>query len=268
MAVGSRHSNSVVPDHWTDKTVWSTWGRPRRCVTGVSHKQDVFQRIVGPRRPGGYRKPVRVTLLRDPANTHDRNAIKAIVNNQQIGWLARAVAAKVAPEMDAKQLVSFDVPGVIVGGSSNSKRESYTCWLWTKQHFDGGLRIATIAGSLEDLQAHGFSWDWYLEWPSDDQPTEEKHFDLYEDEDGDLVLSVPRGRMASSAAAPTGSLGAKFDLKRPEHVAIALVFVLVLYVVLSIARQRPVSVEPPRSTPPKVSAPKPASSPTPLKWGR
>lgn len=43
----------------------------------------------------------RIELLREPTNEHDKNAVKVMWGNRQLGWLPRGLAAAIAPLIDS-----------------------------------------------------------------------------------------------------------------------------------------------------------------------
>lgn len=60
-----------------------------------------------------------VSLLRQPTNKHDANAIGIFIGNQHVGYIPRGFAAELAPLMDAGQSVKCAkaanvMPGVCV----------------------------------------------------------------------------------------------------------------------------------------------------------
>lgn len=58
------------------------------------HEHELQSASVAPGRP--------LELRRDPANVHDANAIAVhAAGGEQIGWVPREVAARLAPELDA-----------------------------------------------------------------------------------------------------------------------------------------------------------------------
>jgi HIRAN domain-containing protein len=69
-------------------------------VVGVAgaarhHAEALASDAAGPGRP--------LVLRRDPANTHDANAIAVdTVDGAQLGWVPRELAAELAPELDAR----------------------------------------------------------------------------------------------------------------------------------------------------------------------
>lgn len=68
-------------------------------------------------------KKARLTLVREPGNPHDRNAIKILAHTTtrfMLGYVPRAVAAELAPIMDAKRFVRIS-DWSVVGGHGLSK---------------------------------------------------------------------------------------------------------------------------------------------------
>lgn len=73
--------------------------------------------------------PADVKLVREPSNPYDANAIRAEVDRQLIGYLARHVAAQLAPALDGARCRSFGVCGVIRGGSYAAPNLGVHIWL-------------------------------------------------------------------------------------------------------------------------------------------
>ena len=62
-------------------------------------------------------------LRRDPANTHDANAIAVHgAASEQIGWVPRELAAEIAPELDAGEPWS-----AIARSAKSTSRDSHRC---------------------------------------------------------------------------------------------------------------------------------------------
>lgn len=159
-----------VPSGWPSQDTWGRFGKPRKMVKGTERRSDVFERQIGPRRPGGYRKPVRVSLQRQPDNEHDPNAIQVLLGGEAIGFIAAEVAKKLSPAMHDQAIESFDVPAIVVGGDSESDRTSYGCWVWPRRHFGNGLIIGDVYAFGEDMKPWGSAWKRYALWPDDDTP--------------------------------------------------------------------------------------------------
>jgi hypothetical protein len=171
-----------VPEDYQRLEVWQKWPKPRRLVTGVTYREQAFLDLIGPRRPGGYCQAERVTLEREPSNEHDDNAIRVVLKGQHIGYIARDVAATLATAMDEQDLLAFDVPALIVGGSTSSFRKEFGCWPWLWKAFETDMRIGRH-GDIEELKPYGTMWTWYTSWTSSNPPNDEPDFSRHRDED-------------------------------------------------------------------------------------
>ena len=67
--------------------------------------------------------------MREPDNHYDANAIRAEIRGKQVGYLARQIAAQVAPPLDQASVTSFSVCGVIRGGSVRAPNLGVHVWL-------------------------------------------------------------------------------------------------------------------------------------------
>ena len=66
-------------------------------VVGVSHYQDALTAIAGQPGPEGVRRPVTAVLEPEPANPHDANAIRVLVEGRTAGYLSRDDALRYGP---------------------------------------------------------------------------------------------------------------------------------------------------------------------------
>ena len=192
-----------VPEDWQCCAVWQKWHKPRQLVRGTSYREQAFLDLIGPRRPGGYCQAERVTLEREPNNEHDENAIRVLLRGQHIGYIAREVAATLATAMDEQDLLAFDVPALIVGGSSSSNRKEFGCWPWLWRAFDTKMRIGRH-GAIEELKPYGTMWSWYMKWTGATPPSDEPEFWERDDEDDDDEIDLDDDELpaATVASAP------------------------------------------------------------------
>ena len=76
-------------------------------VAGVSYKNtdgSSRQAILGRVRSGDT-----ITLVRDPFNQYDKNAIKVMVIGQQVGWIGRHLSGDLAALMDKGHIITGKV---------------------------------------------------------------------------------------------------------------------------------------------------------------
>jgi hypothetical protein len=101
-------------------------------VVGESHYQGALERAAGGRAPGGVDFEVVATLVPEPKNPHDRNAIAIQVNGETVGYLARAVAVRYQPVVrrlaDAGQVGQCNAR--IVGGWDRGSRDRGSFGIW------------------------------------------------------------------------------------------------------------------------------------------
>lgn len=97
---------------------WQHETPPAGCIAGESHHASGFAAAVGRRRERGYLQPVDVTLVREPENAHDSNAIRAEISGSKIGYIVKDVAADLAPQMDQAGAAQCVVPGIVRDGTS------------------------------------------------------------------------------------------------------------------------------------------------------
>jgi hypothetical protein len=122
-------SPANVDATWLDGDGWRGWPPPRNVLVGESHYRPALRRLTGKPRQAGYLIPVAVTFVREPHNQYDRNAFRAEVQGQHVGYLDREVAAQLAATADAGRCISFTVCGVIRGGSLKAKDVGVHVWL-------------------------------------------------------------------------------------------------------------------------------------------
>lgn len=103
-------------------------------VVGESNYQAELIAICGPYTAEGHRTRTSATLIREPDNQHDPNAIRVEIQGRTVGYIDRAQASQWAPRMD---VLSADarmalVPAIIMGGWHRSASD----------HGAYGVRIA------------------------------------------------------------------------------------------------------------------------------
>ncbi|WP_373568660.1 HIRAN domain-containing protein [Paracoccus actinidiae] len=101
-------------------------------AVGESQYQGALQRLCGPHSRYGHHLEVTATLVREPHNPHDQNAVAVEIQNMKVGYLSRDDARRVGGQMDEEGLVRVDCKALIAGG-----------WR-TNQHDEGsfGVRLA------------------------------------------------------------------------------------------------------------------------------
>lgn len=137
-----------------DTPEWREFPAPSDVVVGESYHQPVLARITGSPRDEGYEVPINATLLRQPDNPHDENAIAVWLSRNdnadvpkfddvdcQLGYIDRELAEDLAPLIDSATGRTggglAGVPGVVVGG-------------WTdRPNFGVKLYLSAIAEQIE-----------------------------------------------------------------------------------------------------------------------
>lgn len=110
-------------------------------VVGELNYQDALVAICGAHTRYGHEGEYTATLLREPSNVFDRNAVAVLVHHRKVGYLSREQAERVAGQMDEAGLKSVQCDARIRGG-----------WR-TNQHDEGhyGARLAVPTWGWIDL---------------------------------------------------------------------------------------------------------------------
>lgn len=138
---------------WQDEE-WRSWEAPYDLVRGEFAREEAFRKMVGPPRKHGYLLPVEVTLIREPTNSNDPNAVRAEVDGVTLGYLDRNFAAQASPVIDKGGCPEFVVAGLIRGGTTR-KAKSYGLHIWTARRISPG---PNISGDLAQFEV---SWPPY-----------------------------------------------------------------------------------------------------------
>ncbi len=137
----SRLLKANVGDDWMTTGEAKSWPWALGIIVGESFKQDPLKSLVS-ESTGYVKKLVEVTMTREPENQYDSNAIRAEIQGQQVGYVAKEIAADMAPRMDTLGLTSVRHPGMIVGGKGKDHAsEGYGVWVWTSRRLTEGVAI-------------------------------------------------------------------------------------------------------------------------------
>lgn len=118
-----------VPPDWLQSALWRSWDSPLNLIRGESRHQDVFLRRWSINPTTQHWVPVAVDLIREPQNPVDTNAIRAELDGEQVGYLAREVAEVFSPQLDRAGEQQFTVAGVVCGGSGQAPSFGLHVWL-------------------------------------------------------------------------------------------------------------------------------------------
>ena len=115
---------------WSADGSWRTsWESPRNWIFGEGDQIATVGSLVGVPSEHGHLVPVDVLLEREPRNCDDRNAVRASVRGQVIGYLARTIAAQVSQTMELAGLQQVAVPGIVRGGQLTAPHLGVYVWL-------------------------------------------------------------------------------------------------------------------------------------------
>lgn len=137
-----------VAPAWAAEGSWRHWGPPANFISGESHYSEALTALAGPPREAGYLIPVTVSLLRDPANRHDRNAFRALIDAHQVGHLARPIAVQLAAPLDSVGCAEFQVCGLLRGGSLTAPNIGVHVWLDRRLSSGPEIRQRDQAGQV------------------------------------------------------------------------------------------------------------------------
>lgn len=93
-------------------------------ISGESFYQDAIIELLGKPNKDGYDITINGSLIREPDNDHDPNAIKCLIQGNKVGYVNRDDAEGISKHLDAKNitelLVSCEVTGGWYRGSNDS----------------------------------------------------------------------------------------------------------------------------------------------------
>ena len=85
-------------------------------IVGEGAYQKALDQIAGGKTKTGHELERLATLIREPENPHDTNAIAVIIEGSKVGYIARAEAKAIAKMMDRVGNSQFTADALIVGG--------------------------------------------------------------------------------------------------------------------------------------------------------
>lgn len=112
-------------------------------VKGEANYQDALSAICGGKCHDGYQKSVVATLLPEPANKYDKNAVQVYVENRLVGYVNKRDAAQYSPilmEMRRKIDATGACGAVVVGGWDRGSGDEGHFGIWLKLAAPEALR--------------------------------------------------------------------------------------------------------------------------------
>ena len=91
-------------------------------VVGEASYQDALDRITGGKTDAGHEHECLATLIREPHNPHDSNAIAVFIEGRKVGYIARREASAISEMMDRNGFDRFTADAMIVGGWDRGSR--------------------------------------------------------------------------------------------------------------------------------------------------
>jgi hypothetical protein len=110
------------------------------------------------------------TLVREPSNSYDENAVRVESDGRLLGHLAKELAAEWAPRLDAAR-ASPRFPGAVHAETDDGKMR---VWLWLRRQLSAPPLDLPIPNEIADTdEAVLLSEMKDSEWPQDEGPAEE-----------------------------------------------------------------------------------------------
>lgn len=98
-------------------------------VVGEAYYDDACDRLL-PAGYGPYTLKTTATLVREPSNTHDRNAVKVLVKGQHVGYLKRDLAKKCAPALDSVRTAITCDAKIVRRPSKRARKRTVNVNIW------------------------------------------------------------------------------------------------------------------------------------------
>lgn len=96
-------------------------------IVGEANYQDILDAACGGKCEDGHEKLVAISLIPEPTNKYDRNAVRAVLAGHTVGYLSRADARDYLAELAAAGFAGFDAQcwAHITGGWKRSRSEGH-----------------------------------------------------------------------------------------------------------------------------------------------
>ena len=92
-------------------------------LVGESHYQLELAQLFGPKGERGLNVECGATLIPEPENPHDKNAVRCEISSLKVGYLGRSDAKDFSEYLRRKSLTSLQVAATVRGGWKNGKSE-------------------------------------------------------------------------------------------------------------------------------------------------
>ena len=143
-----------VSPEWLIKREWRTWGPPSQMIRGAQHYRGAIRRVARITSDLSYAKPGAITLRREPTNRHDPNAIRAEIDGELVGYVAKGDAQMLAAQLDAAGCAFAVVAGVIRGGGERH-HPLPRVMAWPDRRISQGPLIESLMSRDGDWQGGG-----------------------------------------------------------------------------------------------------------------
>lgn len=114
---------------WLQDGSWRSWPAPVSVVRGEFFHDTKLKELTGETRRYGYLVPVMATLVREPDNPHDFDAVRIEIAGELVGYLAREVARDVSWLMDGLRCKRWEVAALVRGGYLDRSGIGVMLWL-------------------------------------------------------------------------------------------------------------------------------------------
>jgi hypothetical protein len=94
-------------------------------IVGEASYQDALDIIAGGKTKDGHEIECVASLMREPHNSHDPNAVAVLIEGRKVGYMPREAAAGMAKLMDQHGYTQVTADAMIVGGWSDGKGEGH-----------------------------------------------------------------------------------------------------------------------------------------------
>lgn len=88
------------------------------AVVGEASYRKTFEKLFGKRNADGYESTCFATLVPEPSNKYDKNAVQVMIDNKLVGYLDRESARRVVESLKRTNRIGaiVKVPALVKGG--------------------------------------------------------------------------------------------------------------------------------------------------------